>query len=225
MVSTAWSNATATQWLNITSSFNLGGVVTDNNGVEQVDMAWRSFAVSANMSSGGIEINKIGSAYMNGVAKYILGLTNTKLFVFTYRLNGRGIAQSRIPGAIGTVTVLNFSSLAVPLSQWTYGYDASTNSVTWTLSKLPTFGLQVSETVNEALPSKILYELSFSLNPVVITAPLRSSVAGDTLKAIFGDSATILMSGIIASVSAIALGTTFYEKRILSRITGRKSKR
>ncbi len=224
-VSTAWSNTTSTQWLNMSINFRVDGIAVNNNGVEQVDTSWRSFALASNMTIGSLEVNNIGSAYLGEIARYISGLANTKLVIFTFHINSQAFSRQRFPAAIGMVSVLNFSSLATQLSSWAEAYNSTSNTVYWTSSKLPTFGVLVTETVNEATPTKVAFELVYSFNRAVITAPLRSSVSGDKITVVFGDTPATLMGVIIASASAIAIGTAFYEKRILGRTPNKRARR
>ena len=223
--STGWSNTTSTQWLNISINFGVDGIAVKNNGIEQVDTSWRSFVVSSNMTIGGLEANNIGSAYLGEIARYISGLTNTKLIIFTFHINNRAFSRQGFGGAIGTVSVLNFSSLATPLSNWAEAYDSTSNTVYWSSSRLPTLGVLVTETINEATPTKTVYELAYSFQNAKITAPLRSSVSGDKVTVVFGDTQATLMGVIIASASAIAIGTTFYERRLLVRTLAKRARR
>jgi len=177
------------------------------------------------MTIGSLEVNNIGSAYLGEIARYISGLANTKLVIFTFHINSQAFSRQRFPAAIGMVSVLNFSSLATQLSSWAEAYNSTSNTVYWTSSKLPTFGVLVTETVNEATPTKIAFELVYSFNRAVITAPLRSSVSGDKITVVFGDTPATLMGVIITSASAIAIGTAFYEKRILGRTPNKRARR
>jgi hypothetical protein len=223
--STAWSNITRTQWLNVSVNFGVDGIAVNNNGIEQVDTSWRSFVLSSNMTVGTLEVNNIGSVYMQEIAGYISGLANTKLVVFTFHINSQTVSRQRFPAAIGTVSVLNFSSLATPLSSWVEAYNSTNNTVYWTSSRLPTFGVLVTETINEATPTKVAFELVYSFNKAVITAPFRSSINGDKIIVVLGDAQATSMGIIIASASAIAIGTTFYERRLLGKTLNRKTKR
>jgi hypothetical protein len=224
-VSTAWFNTTQVQWLNISASFGLeeGSLGSGQGG--QFDAAWRSFAVSSSINLAGFEVNTIGSAYLVQAAEALQHLTNTKTSVFTYHVNGAGVTQASLPVKAAAVSVLNFSSLATPLSRWTPAYNYTTNSVTWSLKSLPTYSFEVTETVIEAQPAQIHYLLSYSLHQASITAPLRSSISGDTIFVVFGDATETLMGLIIGSASILAVGTTFYERRVLSRTPGKKTRR
>jgi hypothetical protein len=224
-VSTAWSNVTSTQWLNISINLGVDGIAVNNNGVEQVDTSWRSFALPSNMTIGGLEVNNIGSAYLGEIARYISGLANTKLVVFTFHINSLAFSRQRFPAATGLVSILNFSSLATPLSNWAEAYNSTSNTVYWSSNKLPTLGVLVTETVNEVTPTKIVYELAYTFNKAVITAPLRSSVSGDKVTIIFGDTQATLMGVVVGSASAVAIGTTFYERRFLGRVTNKRARR
>lgn len=227
-ISTPWSNVTSSQWLNITSSFDVDGIAANSYGGEQIDFAWRSFAVASNMTVAGLEINRIGSSYMPPIGNYIQTLKNTKLFTFTYRLNEQAFSQSRIPASLAAISIFNFSSLATPLDRWSSAYNGTTNTVTWSLrpalgfAKLPTYGLQVKEVINEATPTTVLYELSFGFQSVTITAPLRSTASGDRIVVTFGDSSAFLMVGVIFSALVLTVGTTIYEKRLLSNTRNKK---
>jgi hypothetical protein len=224
-VSTAWSNTTSSQWLNISINFGVDGIAVNNNGVEQVDTSWRSFAVSSNMTIGSLESNNIGSAYLGEIARYVSGLANTKLLLFTFHINNQAFSRQRFSTGIGMVSVLNFSSLATPLSSWAEAYNSTSNTVYWSSNKLPTLGVLVTETVNEVTPTKIAYELAYSFQKAIITAPLRSSVSGDKVTVVFGDTQSTLMGIIVGSASAIAIGATFYERRFLGRVTNKRARR
>src|SRR5207302_2580288 len=160
-VSTPWSNSTQIQWLNISLSFGIEESSRSTDQGVQFDTAWRSFAVSSSISLAGFEANNIGSAYLVGAADALQGVKNTKTIVFTYHLNGRGVPIADLPEKATTVSVLNFSSLAIPLSNWIPAYNYTTNSVTWSLKSLPTYTFDVTETVTEAQPTQIHYQLSY----------------------------------------------------------------
>jgi len=224
-VSTPWSNSTQVQWLNISLSFGIEESSRSNDQSVHFDAAWRSFAVSSSVSLAGFEANNIGSAYLVGAAEALQGIKNSKTIVFTYHLNGRGVPIADLPEKAATVSVLNFSSLAIPLSNWIPAYNYTTNSVTWSLKSLPTYTFDVTETVTEAQPTQIHYQLSYSFHMASITAPLRSSFIGDTIFVVFGDTTETFMGLIIASASLVAVGTTFYERRVLSRVLGKRTRR
>jgi hypothetical protein len=174
------------------------------------------------MTIGGLEANNIGSAYLGGLARYISGLANTKLVLFTFHINNQVFSRERFPTGIGMVSILNFSSLATPLSTWAEAYDSTSNTVSWSSSKLPTLGVLVTETVNEVTPTKVVYELAYSFQKAIITAPLRSSVNGEKVTVVFGDTQATLMGAVVASTSAIAIGTTFYERRFMRRAPNKR---
>jgi hypothetical protein len=80
----------------------------------------------------------------------------------------------------------------------------------------------VTETVNEVTPTKVVYELAYSFQKAIITAPLRSSVNGEKVTVVFGDTQATLMGAVVASTSAIAIGTTFYERRFMRRAPNKR---
>src|SRR5260370_19349192 len=99
------------------------------------------------MTIGGLEVNNIGSAYLGEIARYISGLANTKLVIFTFHINSQAFSRQRFPAAIGMLSVINFSSLATQLSSWADAYNSTSKTVYCTSCKLPTFGVLVTETV------------------------------------------------------------------------------
>ncbi len=223
--SSAWNATTSAQWLNLTINFDVDGISVNRYGGTTVDAAWRSFAVPSNITLSGIELNQVGATYLESFAAFLQGLTNSRTITYTYRVNQLAIAQSRIPGVVPSMRLFNFSSLSTPLSKWSSTYNATSNSIVWSLSPLPTYGITVVEIVTEVEQSTLKYELSYSFNQATITTPLRSSVTGDTILIVFGDSQETLMALIIASSSAIAVGTTFYERRVLRKVPKKRSRR
>lgn len=223
--STPWSNTTQSQWLNVSLSFGIEeGALSNSQGV-QFDAAWRSFEVQSGISLAGLELNNIGSAYLLPTAEVLTGFSNSKTVTYTYHVNGLGVPLSSLPERVAPISVLNFSSLAVPLSEWTPTYNYTSNTVTFSLRSLPTYGLEVLQTVVEAQPEQIAYKLSYSFHGAIFTAPLRSTVNGDRIVVVFGDSQETLMASLIVSTSILAVGTTFYERQVLSRIPGKRTKR
>lgn len=223
--SSAWNSTTGAQWMNVTVSFDVNGIAQSRNGATQFDVAWRSFAVPSNITVSGVEVNEIGAVLLHPFVTFLQGLKNSKIITFTYRVNGLAIAQSRIQDVVQSMRLLNFSSLSTPLSEWAPTYNQTSNSATWSLRPLPTYGITVVEIVTEVETTTLKYELSYSFEKATITTPLRASVKGDTIFVSFGDSIETLMTAIIATVSAAAIGTTLYEKRLIGKVPMKRSRR
>ncbi len=222
--SSAWSNATSRQWLNMSLSFEVSGVTLPQGAVAQVDLSWKSFAVSSGYSLGGVEVNRIGEAYLVGVAADLAAMRSTSQFIQTsYQVNGRTYDPTQFPDAVRNIFVLNFSSFATPISQWQQQpYVALGGSQGWSFTGARGLGMIFIQQIQEpGSSSRAVYGLSYDLVGK-ITATGSARADGDTVFLVVSNLPEMIMAATIVSVTLLGTATYVWERRVLN--TGRRKR-
>src|SRR2546426_4177131 len=114
----AWSNTTKVQWLNITVNFDVNGISTTGNGVSRVDLSWKSFSLTSDLTLNGFEVNNIGVGDLRPIAHELAQEKGTQFVSFSYRVNNIGISQGFFADQVATLHAMNFSRLGKPVAQW-----------------------------------------------------------------------------------------------------------
>jgi len=225
VASSAWSNTTGVQWLNESLSFDVSGVSTPRGDAAQFDLSWKSFAISSGYSLGGVEINRIGEKYLLGVASDLAAQGSGGQFIqFFYQVNLKPYDPAQFPEAVGNMSVLNFSSLATPVSKWTQTYGGLAFGESWSFRGSQGLGMAFMQQVQESGTTTtteygLLYNVAGS-----ITVPNTARVAGDTITIIVSGFSESLMAGIVLSTVALLTGTTLFERRIQSKLPKSRKK-
>jgi len=226
VVSSAWSNTTGVQWLNESLSFHVDGVSTPHGDASQVDLSWKSFATSSGYALGGVEINRVGEKYLLGVASDLAAQGSGGQFIrFFYQVNLKPYDPAQFPEAVGNMSILNFSSLATPVSKWTQSYGGLALGESWSFRGSQGLGVAFIQQVQESGTTTtteygLLYNVAGS-----ITVPNTARVAGDTITIIVSGFSESIMAGIVLSTVALLTGTTLFERRIQSKLPKSRKKR
>lgn len=218
--SSAWSNSTNIQYLNVSLAYNVVGVETSTNGVYHVDMSWMPWATSSSVPLGAFEGNRIGDYLVAGAKSLSLlpptqVLENGNIVIrLVFDVNTNVVLGSSLPTVIQDLAILNFTQISSPLSAWTKSFDSGSNSVNWSLNTRRVRLVDIFQTTNEAGNSTRLdYSLSYGLLAKV-SAPGGSSAQGNMVITTFQGVPEQLMGVIIISTVIILAGTTLYERRI-----------
>jgi len=217
-----------TQWFNVSLQFRLSGIQVSKEGMQYVNMDWKSFSLPQNVTVGGVEVNNIGTAYLASVASSIAQLerssTNTKLVTYRNIVNYFRVTTPNLVSATERINLLNFTQLLPSVDTWQESYDASMNSQTWTFSINQILGLMVQTTSTEpqAIPTTdgVIYTIQ-----AVVSAPARSYAQGDTIVAVFNDNSETLMLAVIIAGVAVLFSSLVLERRVSKRSIRRKAKR
>lgn len=223
--STAWSNQTRQQWFNISLVFSLERVSTVRGETAQFDLSWKSFVVGSNVAIGGFEVNKIGNAYLLGIAQELASeVSSTSPLIRTaFHVNGRSVASSNFAQAVSEISTLNFTSLAPQVSTWTSAATPFSEHVSWSLDPKRSFGTDFSVIVTEEpgeLPVTTAYGVLYRVE-ATITAPPGSTAAGDIITVFLGETSEALMGVTIFSSVSMGLAAFLYERRLTIRRAGK----
>jgi hypothetical protein len=206
-------------------SFDLYGVSTLKNGVSQVDMSWKSFAVASKINLNGFEVNEIGSAYLEGVASLLASQLSGSTVRISFSADGVPVFASAFPQFVAQFDALNFSRLSVPISSWKSTFDPSANTIAWSFNTR--FGRDIAQTrtVTElGLTTTSFYGLFFELG-ATITSPGRSLASGDSLSVVFTDFPEAVMAAAVLSTCVVGSGAFVLERRLLGRSSKGKARR
>jgi hypothetical protein len=225
------NSATNSQWLNMTLSFDITGVVSNVPlGGERIDLSWKSFTVLQDLAVGGTEVNNIGAKYMAAYALQIASSQVSSRFItFTLKVDGKLTGTSGFSEAMASFKTMNFSRLSRPVSAWQEAYDSSSNQVTWSYEPARNLGLSVTGVAQEPPDqgggsATFRYGLFYSL-AAQVRGPNRSTVNVDTIIAIFNDSSEALMSTIIALIAIPGIGAFVYEHHLSAKTPRKKSRK
>jgi hypothetical protein len=225
IASSPWSNATNTQWLNMSLTFNVNGVTVSRGDAATTDLSWKSFRVLSGYTLGGVEVNRIGDKYFSGVAADLALHSGGSSFIqIFYHVNGVPLDPSKFPDAVRNMTVLDFSSFATPVSSWKESHVAPI-SESWSFADGQGLGMVYAQQVNEAgVLSTAKYGLFYDLSGSV-TAPFGARVNGDTVTLVVGTLSGVIMAGIVVSTVGLWSGSYLFERRIQSKTARKRVKR
>jgi len=220
------TNGTVLQWFNVSLQFQVGGIQTPENGNERTDLSWKSFVIASNITIGGIEVNTVGSTYMQAAATYLQALEAPSQGTFAFRnlINNRVVTAIGLPSAILRIQLLNFTRFLPQVDTWQQSYNFTSRSATWSFTADPNLGLVVQQTSNEPHVTEKVTSGFFYVLKATISAPARSIARGDTILAFFQDTSEALMGTVIVAILALGSATYLYERRTLKSRSTRKPK-
>ncbi|MBO0888726.1 hypothetical protein J2P12_06465, partial [Candidatus Bathyarchaeota archaeon] len=121
LVSTSASNSAQSQWFNVSFQFHMGGVQTVQNGIQRVDLGWKSFNVPQNVSVGHVEINNIGQSYLYQPAIAIAALERSgsgSVVSYSNIVNYFRVTPPNLASRTVRINLLNFTQLLSPVDTW-----------------------------------------------------------------------------------------------------------
>lgn len=125
------------KWLNITTGLTLSGVTEKQGDILTVDMAWKSFNVSADLQAGNLSYNALGKKYFLPVTAFyanasrLVGQPNATINGVSFFVNKTSVNGETAKNYVGNFTVFDFRALNASLDQWPRNYTLSNNTTTW----------------------------------------------------------------------------------------------
>ena len=208
-------------------NFSIAGVSSEKNGVERVNMAWRSFTIGDDFSVGSASINRL---FPNYLSQNLVRLAQTspnpllqeriQLFV-NNRLHSNNQASSQARNLL----LFNFSSLALPLQSW---QQTTGPSSTILLQATTGFNVTLSDSFTESGETgTAITNAVYNVNARIET-PAYSIISNDQIA--FETSGAAgnyeLMIGIMLTTFILLVATFMVERRLQGRkrYPARKSK-
>jgi len=130
-------------WINLTISTSVTGMTARHGDVATANMTWRSFNVSSDLRAGDLSYNDVGSRYLRPVAAFYQNASafetnpNATIKAVTFFVDGTSVPADVATNTVGNFTVLDFSSLNIPLAQWNMAYTLSNNTSSWRYTPQP----------------------------------------------------------------------------------------
>ena len=214
------SNAT---WLVLTVVIDLAGVSERRGNVADVNMTWKAFNTTADLSVGNFSYNTVGRRYFRPVMDFYQNASkfenkpNATVKGVTFFVNGTSVAGTSMANNVGNFTVLDFRSLNLPLDQWNRTYNLSNNTTTWRY--VPATILNASVRVDEL--NKTFRLFSYYSYGAMITVEGLASAHGNLLRVDIGTGQQEwIMTGLVvlAVVATVVMEVSFRRKRKTVRL-------
>ena len=190
--------------------FNVGGIVTSSNGQLKINMAWKSFDVTSDITNGTISLNLVGQYLANS---QLLNQRSSTLTVWNYFVDGTVVPFQDSIARAASINLLDFSHLSTPLESWPHEFNL-TNGGTTILTNAESHSLAIRETFNEGgSPFTDVFSASFSHN-VQFSIAGSPTVIGDTVILDANNSIAVTMVGIIVAALATIVLVFVIERRI-----------
>jgi hypothetical protein len=196
-------------------SFTVTGIFTEKNGLERVDMSWRSFATRDDFSIGNASVNRVFSSYLQQSFVQLAKTTPNPLLQQRIQLfiNGHPRATSEASSQAKNLLLLNFSSLSLPLQSW--GQTTGPGS-TLVLQASTGFNVTLSNTFTESGETGTAITNAVYNLKARIETPAYSLLSGDQVS--FETSAAAanyeIMLTIVFATLILLMSTLILEKRV-----------
>lgn len=197
----------SSDWLNITLTADVAGIVDQRGDVAAVNMTWKSFHVTADLRDGNLSYNAVGSRYFRPRAEFYANASkfennpNATIKAVNFFVNGtESVTGDVAENTMGNITLLDFRPLNIPIDQWRRTYDLSNNTTNWTYTPITAFGASITaQQSNQTL--KFVSDYSYDAE---VTVPGLARASGDSLLIDIGSGGKEwVMAGIV--VLALAL--------------------
>jgi hypothetical protein len=204
------TSSSASNTTQMTVKFNVDGAISTDRGVLKVNLAWRSFKVTSNVTAGGIPLNSVGGYIAHSP---VLDNPPSSFIAWKYFADGKSISPYQSLAAASSFQLLDFSLLSAPLDSWHSAVNIAAGYGS-TLSSSLSHNVTVRETLNEGQGNAIttIFFAGYS-HKVQITVPGQSRIMGDTLLIDTG-SFTGAMAALVVLFPVIAVGAFFVERNI-----------
>jgi hypothetical protein len=198
---------TSNDWLNLTLTTDVAGVIDQHGDVAAVNMTWKSFHVTADLRDGNLSYNAVGSRYFRPRAEFYANASkfennpNATIKAVNFFVNGtEGVTGDVAANTMGNITLLDFRPLNIPIDQWTRTYNLTKNTTNWTYIPVTTFGASITaQESNKTM--RFFTDYSYDAE---VTVPGLARASGDSLLIDIGSGAKEwVMAGIV--VLALAL--------------------
>ena len=217
MISSSTLNKTTT-----TLKFNVNGATSIERGALKINLAWKSFKVTSNITSSGISLNYVGRYLAQSPA---WGNPSTgSLISWSYSEDGKAIKASESLAAASTFLLLDFSQLSAPLDTWHHTLSVD-SGLSFRLNMNLNHNITAKETVHDpTAPFSGIFIAGFS-HKVEIVIPDSPTIVGDEL--IINSSSPITETMIALSIAFPVVGVVafFTERRLTSPNRTRASRK
>ncbi len=211
VVLNAISNGTA---LHYELSFNVAGIST-KDGVETVDLSWRSFVIKDDFGIGNVSINKVLPTYLQGMILLLAQRVASRILQeqLLWYVNNGLIPASQIGSAIRNLSLFNFTSLASPLQSWTSSLDVAGSLVRYQAST--GFNLTFIDQITEAGETANFARDAIYKMKAIVEAPIGAVASGDTLtfETKGAWQSPLMLTSIVASLGLL-VATTVVERHV-----------
>jgi hypothetical protein len=216
LVSSSTLNTTTT-----TVKFNVNGATSVDRGVLKINMAWKSFKVTSNITSSGISLNSVGRYLAQSPA---WGNPSSSLISWLYSEDGKAISADQSLAAASSFLLLDFSQLSTPLDTWHHTLSVN-GGLSFSLGMNLNHSITAKETVHDpTAPFSGLFIAGFS-HKVEIVTPGSPTILGDELIINSGSLLTETMIALSIVFPIVGVVAFFTERRLTSPNRARASRR
>ena len=204
------TSSSASNTTQMTVKFNVDGAIITDRGVMKVNLAWRSFEVTSNITAGVIPLNSVGS-YLDHSP--VLNNNSTSFIAWRYFADGKSIAPYQSTLAASSFQLLDFSLLSAPLDSWHSAVNIAAgygSTLTSSLNHNITVRQRLTEPGGDIITTTFFAGYS---HKVQIAIPGPSRIMGDTILIDTG-SFTWVMAVLVVLFPVIAVGAFFVERNV-----------
>lgn len=214
-------NVSSTNGSNSTIAFNLmfkvSQVVELRGELVDIDLSWKSFAVTSDILFQDHSVNLVGEAYMLPVILDFMTAPPTPGLSFRAFIDGTG--PRNIPDmtkATKAIAFLNMSTFSNPISEMGLSYFLSENRTSFSSGpRNVRLRFIESESNPPFEPITVYYVITFD-NQLDVSVQGRATASGDRLLLETGSSAAAIMTFAIVALTGVLVGTGLYERRLTS---------
>jgi hypothetical protein len=201
--------ASSATWLNLTLIMNIAGTTEKRGDIAYANMTWKSFRTQTDLQAGGLSYNTVGSRYLRPVLDFYVNASkfeespNATVKAVTFFVNGtQSVPGTVAANSVGNFTVLDFSSLNVPLDQWNRTYSLSNNTTSW--RHAPRTILNASVRIQELNKTFTIFsKYAFAAE---VTVPGLAQAQGNLLRVDVGSGQEEwIMGGVVVLAIALAV--------------------
>lgn len=214
-------------WLNLTLTADVAGVVDQHGDVAEVNMTWKSFQVTTDLREGNLSYNAVGNRYFRPLVEFYANASkfennpNATIKAVNFFVNGtESVGADVAENTVGNFTLLDFRPLNLPIDQWNRTYNLSNNTTNWTYVPVTTFGASVTAQ-RKNITTKFISDYSYDAE---VTVPGLVRAAGNSLLIDIGSGGKEwVMAGIVVLALALAIIIqVLYRSRRKAARLGRK---
>ena len=108
--------------MNYNLSFQVSNIVRESNGIQTVNLSWRSFSLADDFGAGGVSINRIVPNYLETsiIAEALIPTSSAGVATQAkaWYLNSQSVQAKIVPSIASNLVLFDFSPLSVPLQNW-----------------------------------------------------------------------------------------------------------
>ena len=215
---------TSSSTLNTTVStlkFNVNGATSYDRGALKINLAWKSFKITSNVTSGAISLNNMGPYLIQSKA---WGNNSTREISWSYSEDGKAITPDQSVAGASSFSLWDFSQLSATLASWPHSLSVE-SGLTFSLSMNLNHNVTGKETVHDPTgPFSLLVMAGFT-HKINIVVPDSPTIIGDQL--IINSSSPLTQTMIALSIAfpIVGLAAILSERRLTSQNRARTSRK